>query len=263
VQQLVRERGRQPSSNILVFVLDHTGRYVHSFDGMTDRHPAPMGDLKKRMPGYFVQELERAARTMGFTKTTAAAKTRHLPTTTEPGLRLYLTLGENRMQHFAVPVVEAVTYGDAEKGTLRYRSEAYTLEATALQRWFAPIYPPAVMDGHGGMERVSGTLSVTPAGSSTTHRYAIVKGTFRFQLDNTSRITYAGPVELLCRYPKDSVELDAVWGVLKTSIPRHNQQGRTVETVSLTVAIEPVGSEAGLTSPLSGTGTSRGPGGGP
>lgn len=230
---------------------------------MTDRHPAPMGDLKKHMPSYFVQELARAARSMGFTTTSAAAKARHLPTTTEPGLRLYLTLGENRMQHFAVPVVEAVTLGEAEKKALRYRAESFTLDATSLQRWLAPIYPPAVMDGHGGMESITGTLRVTPAGSSATHRYALVKGTIRFQLDNTSRISYSGPLELLCRYPVGSDELDAVWGTMKTSIPRHNQQGKTVETVSLTVAIEPTGGGEKLSPSNSGTSPDpgRAPGG--
>lgn len=227
-------------SNILVFVLDSQGQYVHSFDAMTDQHPAPIHQLKKRMPGYFVQELNKAGKTLNLPTTTAASRTASLPTAATPGVRIYVSLGENRLNHFAVPVVEAVSFDKTELESLSYRNSKQTLEAPVFRRWLAQMYPPAVMDGHGGMEKVTGSLTYSPAGENATHRYAVVRGTVRFQLDNTSKISYTGPVDLVLRYTKQGDQLESVWGTMTTKIPRHGPQGRIEEMVPMTVAIEPI-----------------------
>lgn len=240
VQQLLRQRGRHQQSNILVFVLDSQGNYVHSFDGMTDRHPGNIGDIKKRMPSYFLEQLADAGKQLGIPdQQRQRTATAHLPTTAEPGIRLFVSLGENRLQHFAVPVVEAVAFQDTEKQTLRYQTGKQSIDAKVIQRWLAPMYPPAVMDGHGNLDKVAGTLEYQTAGESATHRYAILRGTVQLYLDNTTRISYQGPLDLVLRYSKTSDALEAVWGTYSTRVPRHNQQGKAVETVTMTVAIEP------------------------
>lgn len=242
VQQLMRQRQRSRSqSNIHVFVLDTQGQLVHSFDAMTDLHPAPMHDLKKRMPGYFKQELSRAAAKMNFTPAIPTTKpTPHLPTASAPGIRVYVTMGENRMQHFMVPTVEAVSIDQEEQKQLRYPAEARKMEATVVKRWLATMYPPAVMDGHGGMDQVKGTLTFTPAGENATHRFATVRGTVKLQLDNVSKISYQGPLDLMLQYKKDSDEVVAVWGLFTSKVPRGDQRGKAVEYVNLTSAIEPI-----------------------
>jgi hypothetical protein len=242
VQQILQQRPRQQQSNILVFVLDSQGKYVHSFDAMTDIHPAPMHELKKRMPTYFTEELKKASKQAGASIATPRSIV-HLPTVDKPGVRIYVTLGANRMNHFQVPVVEAVAWNDAEKEALKYRDEKQTIDAEVLRRWLAQMYPPAVMDGHGGMDKVTGTVHYTPAGESATHRYAVLKGKVTFHLDNATRISYQGPFDLVLRYSKTSVELEACWGTMTTSIPRHNPQGKVAEMVPMTVALEPVGKE--------------------
>ncbi|MFT3878786.1 MAG: hypothetical protein QM703_03885 [Gemmatales bacterium] len=244
VKQLLKERGRsRDQSNILVFVLDTQGKYVHSFDAMTDRHPAPIHEIKKRMPSYFVQELNKAGKELGIpVSTSATARTiiPCLPTARDPGVRIYVTLGENRLNHFMVPIVEAVRIDEKEQQSLRYSKETHKIDASVLQRWLAQMYPAAVMDGHGGMNQVTGTLTYTPAGENETHRYAVLRGNVRFELDNQTKITYQGPFDLVLRYTKTSDELDSVWGTMTTKIPRADMKGKTVELVSMSVAIESI-----------------------
>lgn len=200
-----------------------------------------MHEIKKRMPIYFKQELNHAARLMDFTPKPGTAPVKaYLPTATTPGIRVYLTLGENRMQHFMVPTVEAVSIQADEQAALRYQLSSRKLDATVLKRWLATMYPPAVMDGHGGMEKVSGSLTYTLAGESASHRYATLRGTVKLELDNTSRISYQGPCNLVLRYTKESDELESVWGTFTTKIPRVDQRGNSVEHVPMTVAIEPI-----------------------
>ena len=208
---------------------------------MTDKHPGDMLAIKKRMPGYFVQELNKAASMMNLSKSsTSRSSTPHLPTAALPAIRIYLTLGENRLGHFQVPVVEAVSINDTEKQSLRYRSSTTKVEAEKLHRWFAQIYPPAVMDGHGGMDQVTGLLTYQPAGDDATHRYATLRGPVQLTLDNKTHITYQAACDLVLRYSRTSDELESVMGMVTTRIPRVNPQGKTVETVPMTVAIESI-----------------------
>jgi len=236
-----QRRRSHNQSNILVFVLDQQGKLVHSFDGMTDNHPADMFEIKKRMPGYFVQELKKAARSMNLTQAaTSRSKESHLPAATDPALRVFVSLGENRLSHFQVPTVEALSIDESEKQALRYSATPQKLEAQTLKRWFAQMYPPAVMDGHGGMDNVSGTLSYQSAGENDTHRFATLRGTVRFELDNKTRITYQGPCDIVLRYSKTSDELESVSGLVTTRIPRVDPRGKTVETVSMAAVLESI-----------------------
>ena len=238
----MRQRRRtQQQSNILVFVLNSQGKYVHSFDGMTDQHPAPIHEIKKRMPGYFAEELDKAAGLMGAVAT-APKKSSGLvlPTVDGFGVRIYVSLGENRLQHFRVPTVEAVSISSEERQALRYQGRSCQMDARVLQRWLAQMYPPAVMDGHGGMEKISGTLTYTPAGASKTHRFASLRGTVQFELDNRTRITYQGAFEMVLQYPSSDIEVESVAGILTSSIPRVDQRGKSVERVSMQVALETI-----------------------
>lgn len=193
------------------------------------------------MPSYFVQELNKASKELGISSTvTSRTITPCLPTAKDPGIRIYVTLGENRLNHFMVPIVEAVSLDEKEQQTLRYSDESKKVDASVLKRWLAQMYPAAVMDGHGGMNQVTGTLTYTPAGENETHRYAVLRGNVRFELENQTKITYQGPFDLVLRYGKSNDELDSVWGTMSTKIPRADMKGKTVEMVSMTVAIESI-----------------------
>lgn len=193
------------------------------------------------MPGYFIQELNKVGKELGVANSTVSRTiTPCLPTTKEPGVRIYVILGENRMNHFLVPIIEAVAINEKEQQILRYTGQTHKVEAQALKRWLAQMYPTAVMDGHGGMNQITGTLTYTSAGENELHRYAVLRGNVRFELDNKTRISYQGPFDLVLRYTKTSEELESVWGTMTTKVPRADMKGKTVEMVAMTVALEPI-----------------------
>ncbi len=243
VQELVHQRGRQRGqSNIQVFILNPQGKLIHGFDGMTDRHPGDMYQIKKRMPGYFVQELERAARSLGTIPARQSTRSHQLPTVqgdgVPAGMRIYVTCGQNRLGHFQVPVVETAKLTQEQRAALAYTNQTRKIPAQTLRSWLAVMYPPAVMDGHGGMNQVTGELVWQAAGENDTARFATLRGTIRFELDNRSRITYQGPLELVLRYGKLGDSLEEVRGVLETKFPRMDQRGGVAEKVTMKVALE-------------------------
>lgn len=241
-QRLVRESGAgRGASNIRCFILDSSGKLVHAFDGLTNRH-GDMGDMKRRMPNFFLRQLDLAEARLELPAKVAEKKTLTLPTVAgagDPaGVRVYLRFGENNLGHFQVPTVEAVALGKAEREALRFSDQPRTLSAAMLKSWLCQCYPPAVMDGMGGFRQISGTLTWKPAGQDANYRYAIISGIVSFELDNQGRAKYEGPLEMALRYRGDKRELADFRGVLSTIVPKQNPQGIPVEWIDMAVTIE-------------------------
>lgn len=247
VRELHEQRDRQRCrSNITVCVLDSAGKLVHSFDGMPGQGE-PVQQFRQKMAGHCLRELETAKKLLGTLPTAAGEKKLTLPTTAgagQPaGVRVYLRFGTNHLRHFRVPTVEAVEVSQAERQALAWSAKPKTLSARDIKAWLQECYPPAVMDGKGGFRGITGTLSWKPAGESAEFRYATLSGTISFELDNTGRAKYQGPLEIALTYPKDREDFIDLKGTLKTSIPRQNPEGRTVERVTMDVALEGIASE--------------------
>lgn len=154
------------------------------------------------------------------------------------GVRIYLTFGPNRLNHYRTPTVEAVPTTKEVRESLRYPEQATALKAGALRSWLEQIYPPAVMDGKGGFERIDAALTLRPAGRHGAGRCALVEGDVKFALDNTTRITYQGKLAAVVEYLDDSAEPQRVRGVCECVFPKHNPQGQVVERIRMTAAIE-------------------------
>jgi hypothetical protein len=154
------------------------------------------------------------------------------------GVRVYLTFGANRLNHFRTPTVEAVAMTEKLRERLRYPETALTLEADALRPWLEQIYPPAVMDGKGGFERIAGTLTLRPAGRRDDIRYALISGEVQFALDNKTRIAYEGKLSIVLEYAPGAVTPRSVRGVCDCIFPKHNPEGRVVERIQMTAALE-------------------------
>jgi len=154
------------------------------------------------------------------------------------GVRVYLTFGANRLNHYRTPTVEAVKTTKELRQALRYPTEATTWKATALWPWLEQIYPPAIMDGKGGFDRIEGELTFKPAGRQGDTRWALVEGDVAFALDNMTKIAYTGRLSVAVEYGADSDEAVAVRGVCECVFPKHNPQGQVVERIRMTAAIE-------------------------
>ncbi len=148
------------------------------------------------------------------------------------GVRLYLTFGSNRLNHYRTPTVEVVPMTDALRKSLSYSSQEHEIKIADIQPWLEQMYPPAIMDGFGGFAKITGKLIASPAGKDDDFRYLLVKGDVTFELDNRGRSGYSGKLDIVLRYPLQSSELHSIRGVMVSEVPKGP------EMIQMTVAIE-------------------------
>ena len=234
-------------SNIMAFVLNSQGEVVHVFDALSSFGAGAPKLNQAGMTSDLKHHLERAKEKLSLPKLTAKKTTLTLPDVdgSDPlsGVRVYLWFGENHLDHFRVPTVEAVAARAEERAALKWSDAAHPISARALERWLAQVYPPAVMDGMGGFASIGGELSWKPAGEAGEFRFATLMGTVTFEMDNRNRSRYEGPLELVLKYRTDRAEPVALRGVLDTSIPRQGPDGRVNERVRMLTTLESLPAE--------------------
>lgn len=242
VREVFEAARRTPQqTNIRLCVLDSDGRFVRAFPPFPGQNPSSLGFDPQRMGNYLKQEIQQATAGMKLPAVAPRAELT-LPEVSgagQPaGVRLFVSFAGSRMGHFRAPVVEAVALRDAERELLRRPAESRAVPAVTLRRWLEQFYPPAVMDGYGGFERITGTLQLSPAGADAAARYAVLQGEVQFTLDNRRATTYSARLELVLEYDLKTNALATVRGVMEGVFPRQDQTGRTVEQVRMTAAIE-------------------------
>jgi len=148
------------------------------------------------------------------------------------GVRIFLTFAANRLNHYRTPTVEAVPTPDALREALRYPAAARTLPASRLRPCLEQMYPPAIMDGHGGFESIEGTLRFAPAEAMAGSRHALLTGQVRFTLDNAQRSAYTGELAVAVQYAAEGEEAQSLRGVLEARVPKGP------EWIRMTAALE-------------------------
>lgn len=161
-------------------------------------------------------------------------------TGTDPlaGVRVYLTFGTNRLNHYRTPTVEAVQFTDAMRKSLSYPDSERILTADNLRPLLEQFYPPAIMDGHGGCRRIDAKLILKPAGHEGNKRLALLHGDVDIVLDNDNRTRYHGPLSVVVTYAAENSAPQSLRGVGTWEFPKHNPQGQVVERIKMTAAIE-------------------------
>lgn len=219
------------SVNIAFFVLSPEGNVLRAGipfvqPGYFRFDPSAQGaDMARQLKDFF----------RGLT-IPARAETTHplvLPDLTSPGFRVFLTFGPNNLNHYRTPVIETIPLSATLSAALARPRTKKTLDATALRPLLSVLYPPAVMEGQGGFEELTGTFTLEPLAGEPA---ALLTGTPRFTLDDRSRTRYSGPLELALRYPHGK-PLTAR-GTFTAPFPRWRPDGGLAETVMLTAAIE-------------------------
>jgi hypothetical protein len=242
VREVYEEARRTPQqTNIRLCVLDSQGKLVRAFPPFPGENPGSLGFDPQRMGNYLQQQVQQS--TVGMKLPQVAPRTSlTLPDvegTGQPaGVRIFVSFKANQIGQFRVPAVEAVALRDSEREALRLPGEPRAVPASTLRRWLEQFYPPGVMDGYGGFDRITGTLQLTPAGADATARYAVLAGDVQFTLDNRTATTYSGRLELLMEYGLKSDALATVRGVMEGNFPREDRFGRANETVRMAAAIE-------------------------
>lgn len=136
------------------------------------------------------------------------------------GVRIYLTAGQNHLNHYRTPIVEAVPMTDFIRDALQYPDTATTLTAKDLRPWLEQVYPAAIMDGKGGFRSIEGRMTFKPAGQDSGARYAVLEGEINFELDNTSRSRYRGDLAFVLQYSVKERALETLRGILDCTVPK-------------------------------------------
>jgi hypothetical protein len=106
----------------------------------------------------------------------------------EEGIRLTTLFDPERGINYRMPTVEVVPFTSQEKKALSRPDSSREVEASELGNWFKQIYPPGIMKKTGYVKKVTGALTLAPAGKSN----AVLKGSVTFFFDDRSSTTYKG-----------------------------------------------------------------------
>jgi len=219
--------------NIALVVLDEHGKHLSASRPIVK--PGTMRFDSESMGKDFKRQLDEMLGDLDIPKATTATQPKlTLPEVCGSGVRIYLTAEDNRLRHYRTPIVEAVPVSESIAKALRYPTQARTLSAKDLMPWLEQIYPAAIMDGKGGFRSIEGPLTLKPAGSSATHRYAIVEGELLFELDNTGRTNYRGDLALVIKYPLATNEMESLRGVCDFTVPKGTEKIRIQAAIETT-----------------------------
>ena len=219
--------------NLALTVLDEKGKLLRSTIPFV-QPPAFRFDPAEQGRS-FKSQLDALLKDLPLSKTQVQPKL-NLPDvigSSQPsGVRLYLTFGSNRLNHYRTPTVEVVPMTDEHRKALSYSAQEHEIKVADIKPWLEQMYPPAIMDGFGGFSKISGKILASPAGQDKDYRYLLVKGDLTFELDNQGRASYYGKLNLVLRYPLKSQSIHSIRGVMVSEVPKGP------EMIPMTVAIE-------------------------
>jgi hypothetical protein len=184
-------------------------------------------------------QIEKAS--AGLVKPEPPQRRLTLPTAGKEGVRIFLKLKPlhgHPPLNYKAPAVEAVTTTEVERKALSFPGKSRTLSAADLRRWLEQIYPPAIMDSSGEPPQLRGTLTLAPAGSDKSRRFATLKGDIAFTLDDRAETTYRGTLEAVVTYDAGKDDFVSLSGVFEGMFPKSDvKRGRSME-FALTAVIE-------------------------
>ncbi|HIF32802.1 MAG TPA: hypothetical protein EYG57_07240 [Planctomycetes bacterium] len=229
-QQQGRGPQRNQQSNVDLAVLNSKGQVVHWFDGM--RH----GPTREPLAQYTARELQRAARFLKVDDWPPRNRPVELPELDRSrGIRVFVSLQDNRMTAYQAPVVEVVPLAEQDWKLLDYPVKNRTVDASNLKTWLSEVYPPGVMERTDPrtkmaykIDKIEGKLGLAAAGSNKDQRYAVLSGSVRFTDEGGDDFSYGGKLEVVLSYELDSVKVKTLRGVFEGIYPRvDRKQNRT------------------------------------
>ncbi|MDA1015919.1 MAG: hypothetical protein O3A00_15865, partial [Planctomycetota bacterium] len=212
-------------SNVDLAVFDSKGRLVHWFDGM----PRDNRGRFEALDQYTLRELRKASIWLGMIERQSKKLPLKLPDLNPPtrGIRVFVSLKDDRMTAYRAPVVEVVPLDDQGWKPLAYSTERRTVDAAALKPWLSQIYPPGVMERTNPetktayqIKTVEGKLSLTPIDADGRHRSAILSGNIRLTDEGRDAFSYTGQLEVVLTYDANSSTVKTLRGVFDGIYPR-------------------------------------------
>jgi hypothetical protein len=240
-------RFQRQQSNVDLAVLDSKGNLIHCFDGFRrmGEQRLPGGHRRESLADYTARELGKAITGLNLNDVPAGEHPMKLPDPGKAGIRVFVSLLEERMRAYRVPVVEAVPLTRKDWRPLKYPHGKKTIEASSLKKWLSQVYPPGVMERTSPqtkkvyqITRIKGNLTLEPAGSAGKLHYALLRGKISLTDEGPDDFTYDGDIEIVLTY-SNSLSLPlSLRGVFDGIYPRYNPMQRQSRDIPLQAAFE-------------------------
>ena len=165
----------------------------------------------------------------------------------EPGIRLLVSLRDERMPAYRAPVVEVVPMAKADWKPLTWQDKERIVPAAALKPWLAQIYPPGVMERTNPVTKVvyaikaaEGDLKLSPLKSDGENRQAILRGVVRLIDEGPDEFSYQGILEVVLTYRKEETLPQTLRGYFDGLYPRSDRMHQDIRWLPLQAAIESI-----------------------
>ncbi len=199
--------------NTFMLLLDHQGRLVHGFHGLSGR-----GDGRSD----YTAELTKGLAKLKLPERKPAEKERpvvlpDLPggapqrTCVPAGVRMFVR------QQARMPVVEVIPMKPDDWKHLAFPDKTREIEAEILRSWLVQLYPPAIrtVDQLKPFQKITGSLRLEPAGSDEKGRYALLRGEVRLAKGDEKESAFEGTLQAVVTYRLDAPEPRSIRGVVE------------------------------------------------
>jgi hypothetical protein len=235
---------QQRQSNVDFALLNPDGVVVHIFDAA---HHEQYG-RRAAIEQHTVQQLRRAAPFLGLGDKPAKERPVKLPTLDgQRGMRVLVSLRDDRMRAYRAPVVEVVSMTKADWKPLAWPDKARIVKAAALKSWLSQIYPPGVMERTNPQTKVvyaikstEGDLKLTPISAADGKRQALLRGVVRLTDEGPDDFSFQGIVEAVLTYNKGEATPKSLRGYFDGLYPRNDRQHRDIRWLPLQAALESI-----------------------
>ena len=234
----------QRQSNVDLALLDPKGRVVHSFDAAHNEEYGRRGAIEQ----HTARQLLHAASLLGLDNRLGKLRPVKLPTLSgQRGIRMLVSLGDDRMRAYQAPVVEVVPLTEADWETLSWPDKERIVPAAGLKPWLSQIYPPGVMERTNPQTKfvytiksITGNLKLTPIISASGERMAILSGVARLTDTGPGNFSYQGVIGAVITYGKTGRTPQSLRGYFDGLYPRSDRMHRDIRWLSLQAAFESI-----------------------
>ena len=165
----------------------------------------------------------------------------------EPGIRLLVSLRDERMPAYRAPVVEVVPMAKTDWKPLVWPDKERVVPAATLKSWLAQIFPPGVLERTNpvtkvvyAIKAVEGKLKLSPLKSEGEDRQAILSGVVRLIDEGPGEFSYQGILEVVLTYGKGETSPQTLCGYFDGLYPRSDRMHRDIRWLPLQAAIESI-----------------------
>jgi hypothetical protein len=222
--------------NVFAFVLDSKGLVIHQFHGV------PGGRAASASRSDYRAELTKAIAKIKLPKERDAKERAALPalpdlqmtsTGLPAGVRLFL-----RQEGLPLAVVETVPMGAKHWQPLALPDKVKKVDAELLKDWLIWLYPPAIRaaDEAKQFQKFTGDLTLEPAGTDKSARYALLRGGIRLTKSDDKESAFEGTMQIVLTYSLDDKDVKSVRGAIEGDYLYRPRSG--TQRMPLKVAIE-------------------------